>query len=649
MHVHSSRLRDRRNMFVMLATTWTIALFLLGHLLFVYQPLQLYAQSPSTSADTLVVQTLDDAIMAGEPVCEATCTLRDAIRIANELPGPDTIVFADGLAGEITLVNVLTVNDDVTIEGPGADLLTISVPGSDAFNRRAFAINSTANVVLRGMTIQRTGEGDGGGIQNLGTLTLEEVVINNSDYNGNGGGVYNAGTLAVVNSVFRNNRGVQGGGIFNVGELIIIDTRISGSNATSIGPEGTAIRNEGGIITMTGATIEGSLRSYAVANYEGGRIIIERSAFEGNLQGGLTNEDVGSTVVIHESDFISNANIAIVNGGFIGGPAGGVVTITASVFEGPAIENRNEGTVTLLDSVLRGPKSGNGGTGIVNSGATFTMRNTTVTDYFLTGFASQGAGIINERSGTFLIEQSTISNNRADEDSEEIANDSDHCGGILNQGINASAEAPTTMIIRNSTISGNRALRSGGGLCAISSSPDNLQVTVINSTIANNRVVEPRDEDEGGGGIYLFNSSVTLVNSIVASNYRGEGSTLDNLVRDTNFPGTLTTQGVNLSDTQLAGFGDNDLVNIAPALGPLANNGGPTATHALLGGSPALDAANGELCPAIDQRGEPRPADGNDDERAICDIGAYEAQSAPELLDSTSSEGIFLPLIQSGS
>ena len=82
----------------------------------------------------------------------------------------------------------MAINDDVTIEGPGVDLLTISVPGNN-FNRRAFQISGIANVTLRGMTIQRTGD-------------------------------------------------ESGGGIFNLGNLIISDSRISGSNATSISGEG---------------------------------------------------------------------------------------------------------------------------------------------------------------------------------------------------------------------------------------------------------------------------------------------------------------------------------------------------------------------------------------------------------------------------
>jgi hypothetical protein len=64
--------------------------------------------------------------------------------------------------------------------------------------------------------------------------------------------------------------------------------------------------------------------------------------------------------------------------------------------------------------------------------------------------------------------------------------------------------------------------------------------------------------------------------------------------------------------------GASDLVVADAGLGPLADNGGPTLTHALLAGSPAIDAADDGICPATDQRGVTRP------QGAACDVGAYE-------------------------
>ena len=85
--------------------------------------------------------------------------------------------------------------------------------------------------------------------------------------------------------------------------------------------------------------------------------------------------------------------------------------------------------------------------------------------------------------------------------------------------------------------------------------------------------------------------------------------------------GTLTSLGHNLiGDDTGCGFAPvtGDLVNSVPLLGLLRDNGGPTFTHALLPGSPAIDAGDDARCPSTDQRGVPRP------QGAACDIGAYE-------------------------
>src|SRR5262249_31184738 len=124
------------------------------------------------------------------------------------------------------------------------------------------------------------------------------------------------------------------------------------------------------------------------------------------------------------------------------------------------------------------------------------------------------------------------------------------------------------------------------------------------------------------------------------------GGTLKNTIVANNFPGgncavVGVSAGHNLSSDGSCGFtAPGDLNNTDPMLGPLTNNGGPTETHALLAGSPAIDAGSGDCPPAgADQRGIVRA------QGAACDIGAYEAtgciHAAPGLvgwwpLDETS-------------
>jgi hypothetical protein len=92
----------------------------------------------------------------------------------------------------------------------------------------------------------------------------------------------------------------------------------------------------------------------------------------------------------------------------------------------------------------------------------------------------------------------------------------------------------------------------------------------------------------------------------------------------------VASQGNNISnDSTCSLTGPGDRNNIDPRLGPLANNGGQTDTHALLADSPAVDAGSNTGCPATDQRGVARPIDGTGRGVAICDIGAVEYQPPP--------------------
>ena len=102
--------------------------------------------------------------------------------------------------------------------------------------------------------------------------------------------------------------------------------------------------------------------------------------------------------------------------------------------------------------------------------------------------------------------------------------------------------------------------------------------------------------------------------------------------------GVITSGGYNLSsDDSCALVGPGDIVVTKPFLGLLRDNGGPTWTHALVGG-PAIDTGDDGLCPPTDQRGVVRPQDGDGDSSARCDIGAYE-------YDGPLPTKLYLPMI----
>jgi len=203
-------------------------------------------------------------------------------------------------------------------------------------------------------------------------------------------------------------------------------------------------------------------------------------------------------------------------------------------------------------------------------------------------------------------------------------------GGMYNETSNSA--------LTNCTFSDNSAA-DGGGICNDYSSP-----ALTNCTFSDNSA------DWGGGGMYnRSNSNPTLTNCTFSGNsadWSGGGilnsSDSNPMLRNTivadstdggDCSGSITSAGYNLGSDGTCGFtGEGDLSNTNPLLGPLQDNGGPTFTHALLAGSPAIDGGNPAGCTdrwgnplTTDQRGEMRPADGDCDGTAICDIGAYEA------------------------
>ena len=209
-----------------------------------------------------------------------------------------------------------------------------------------------------------------------------------------------------------------------------------------------------------------------------------------------------------------------------------------------------------------------------------------------------GGGIRNE--GNLVMSNATVSGN------ETTAS---YGGGIANSG-------PATMSLTNVTISGNRAEGDGGGIDQGLGGMANLNNVTISGNTADT------DGDAGGGGGVLV-APGTILNPEGTFNFR---NTIIAGNQDISPPavgeapdcgGAVRSQGHNLIGNRTGcGFAPQtgDRFNLNPRLGPLANNGGPNLTRALLAGSPAI-AAGGAGAAPVDQRGVPRRAP---------DIGAYE-------------------------
>lgn len=252
-------------------------------------------------------------------------------------------------------------------------------------------------------------------------------------------------------------------------------------------------------------------------------------------------------------------------------------------------------TVEILGVTIRSGRvqTGNGG-GVRNAG-----RLTLTRVHVLANQAASGAGggIYSSGNDSLLtVAQSAVTGNTA----------ASVGGGIGLDG---------AMSLSDSTVSGNSAGTIGGGLYAF----DNSDAEIVNATITANQAALQ------AGGLYsestpfLTSDRPVLRDTILAGN---------TAPTDRDCGGTPASAGHNLLGVggTCIDFtaGKGDLVGTAATpldakLGPLTNNGGTTPTHALLAGSPALDA--GDDCTASDQRGQARQAN-------TCDIGAFELGTA---------------------
>jgi CSLREA domain-containing protein len=279
-----------------------------------------------------------------------------------------------------------------------------------------------------------------------------------------------------------------------------------------------------------------------------------------------------------------------------GGAVGGIFFIPGGV------------TVQMQDLTLRNGRSPGAGGAIRNNGDLTLLRTILTGNSSVAGTAGSGLGgaiVSDGPNASLTIADSTISNNTA-------------------QGAGGGIAAGGDVSLSNVTVAGNRTTADlGGGLYFFTG----IRAMVNNATIAGNTAAVK------GGGILVETSlfigvSPKVTNSIIAGNTAPAGPDCGGAI-DTSYD--LIGNGADCTGPSAA---NHDKVGTAaspidPKLGPLAGNGGPTPTRALLAGSPALNAGNpatpgagGGACEATDQRGATRPGG------AVCDIGAFEVTAA---------------------
>jgi hypothetical protein len=237
-------------------------------------------------------------------------------------------------------------------------------------------------------------------------------------------------------------------------------------------------------------------------------------------------------------------------------------------------------TVTISDFTIRNGHAGTTGGGVDNeSNATVTIINCVLSG----NAAGLGSGVFN--GGMLTIANSTVSGNTA------------------SSGAGAYNDGSGTLMVTNSTVSGNTATLAGGGIFNIGT------VAIANSTLSDNAA------DLGA----IHNEDTLDVGNTILNTGVAGGKIFDN-------SGSIISHGYNLCSDDGGGFltGPGDQINTDPVLGQLQDNGGPTFTHELLPGSPAIDTGDPNFTPPpfSDQRGAgfDRVVNGR------IDIGSFEVQ-----------------------
>ncbi len=444
-------------------------------------------------------------------------------------------------------------------------------------------LSMAGSPIIRNTTIEGNTSGLKGGGLFLWNLPGAMMMVENTTFDGNygydGGGIYiDAGTSHLSASTLINNRAKHhGGGVF-------VNTN---NNPTLWVENGTVIGRVG----------EGNIANSAPAsNGLGGGIYnlknlnISDSSIEGNTGDGIYNN--GGEIRIQDSSVSANTLSGIES--FISGATVDIV-VTRSKFAQNGFSGI--GAINADLTITQGSIRDNASSGIRMNGGSLIMDHSEVVG---NSSAGDGGGIALYNIGLTGIENTTISNNTA----------ATSGGGIYFWGLGMGGD----LKLYNTTISGNLAGTTGGGFEAASG-----VVGVNNVTLARNAAAS-------AGGLHSA-ATVHVTNTILAENTGG------------NCGGAVTSFGYNLDDAASCAFAEpGDLAGLPANLGLLQDNGGTTFTHALLPGSPALEAGNDLSCRPTDQRGITRP------QGLHCDIGAFESET-PATATPPSVTSTFTPTL----
>lgn len=444
------------------------------------------------------------------------------------------------------------------------------------------------------------------GSAGLGTLTITGQGVGNSIISGGNTAprVFNktnATNLTISEVTMSGGRDTANGGFINnnsvTGSLTLRNCTLSGNQITNNGVGGGAVGGgmaAGAMTTIDNCTITGnSAPDYAAAVGSWGTLNILNSTISNNT---LTNAggQAGGAVWTEGILNITNSTFSSNSGGAAAG--GGAIYVSSTA------------NVTITGSTFTSNTSPNAGGAIYQATNSFiTVTNTTFTDNTSTN-AGGAIYIVGGATGTADFDKCTF-----------LRNISDGGGGLaINSG-------DITMV--NTTFSENESLVSGGAVAT--EGTGNVDVTIRQSTIANNECRTGGLGGDGGGIFVGAGDIVRLVQTIVAKNL------MNGVPDNCEWTGaTLTTGSYNLSDEAAAdcnlntGGGTPDIAsaNVSQLASTASSNGGSVQTVAINASSfPGVDAIPAGSCYSLeDAREDVRPTDGNGDTTAACDIGAFE-------------------------
>ena len=390
------------------------------------------------------------------------------------------------------------------------------------------------------------------------------------------------------------------------------------------------------------------------------------------------NDGSGSRIFNVNNGNFSNTEVEIsgltLTGGDSDGSGGAIqnvenLTVTASVITGNSAAVVGGGIsaeyalLNIVDCTISNNIAGQSGGGIGARLSNLDIRSTSIAN----NEADKGGGIALEGAGSYSVESCVIIGNEAGFgggiwlnggelsvlNSTVSGNTATRGGGIFAKGYGGDYSSPETLSLTNTTISGNSATQIGGGVysyitdvsaitCTISgnlANGDGAGIYIERTVFSELRhtTITLNDSAIGvGAGLWLHPDqavgSVNLQHLLVAGNTRG--NTISDDMHVSGPPPSVSFSLIGIRSGGLFDQGGNVFGVTDPMLGPLANNGGPILTHAMLAGSPAIDAGDPSAVagingvPLYDQRGVGFARVSN----ARIDIGAFELQAAPPVL-----------------